>query len=123
MKKNTGRLKQIYKEEDHIVHLKDTLNASRIIEARSLEEANQIYREQLEREYYFENHSSSAHVKIEDVKFIDDPIEEGTIKVSDPKNMALLQFTHLDCNRRKRNIYLLKILLLLIILLVFMVRN
>jgi hypothetical protein len=97
--KRTGQLKQTYKEDDHIRPFQkgqDTLHDSRIIEARSLEEAKKLYREILEREHYYEEYSNSAHVNLDDIQFIDDPIEEDNIKVSDPKNIPLRQFTHLD---------------------------
>ena len=55
-----------------------------------------MYREILEREHYYEEYSNSAHVNLDDIQFIDDPIEEDNIKVSDPKNIPLRQFTHLD---------------------------
>ncbi len=51
-----------YKEADHICAFEkgqDTLNYSIIIEARSLEEAKQLYREQLKYEHYYEEYNSS----------------------------------------------------------------
>ena len=102
--KKTGKTKQTYAEEAHIRPFQkgqDILNDSRVIEATSLEEAKQQFKEQLEVEHYYEEYSSSAFVNLDSVQFIDGDVEEGNITASDTRNMPLRQFTHLDYNFTK----------------------
>ena len=67
----TGKLSK-YNEADHKKQLKghDTLIDSRVVEARTLEEAKQIMRELLEREHFYKEYSSSAKVQLDDIEFI-----------------------------------------------------
>ena len=82
-----------YKEEDHSRVLKghDTLTDSRVIEAKSLEEAKQLFHGTLKQEQEYEEYSSSAWVNLDDVQFIDDPVVGSQIKSSDPSTMPLRQ--------------------------------
>ena len=90
--KKSGKINQ-YKEEDHSRVLKghDTLTDSRVIEAKSFEEAKQLFHDTLKIEQEYEEYSSSAWVNLDDVQFIDDPVVGSQIKSSDPSTMPLRQ--------------------------------
>ena len=99
--KKTGQIKKTYKEEDHVRKLigHDMLTDSRMIEASSLEEAQQIMKETIKKDQTYEEYSGAALVNIDDVQFIDDePIVESNIKSSDIKHMPLRQVGHIEYN-------------------------
>ena len=96
----TGKV-TVYKEDDHIRPFRqgyDKMNDSRVVEAASYEEAKKILLEELAIEHQYEEYSSSAIVKIANVQFIDDPIEESQIVSSDAKNIPMRQMGHLEYN-------------------------
>ena len=80
--KKSGKINQ-YKEEDHSRVLKghDTLTDSRVIEAKSFEEAKQLFHGTLKQEQEYEEYSSSAWVNLDDVQIIDDPVVGSQIKI------------------------------------------
>ncbi len=82
-----------YNEEDHSEVLKghDTSTDSRVIEAKSLEEAKQLFRDTLKEEQDYEEYSSSAWVNLDNVQFIDGPVVGSQITSSDPSTMPLRQ--------------------------------
>ena len=73
--KKTGKTNK-YNEEDHSRVLKghDTLTDSRVIEAKSLEEAKQLFHGTLKVEQEFEEYSSSAWVNLDDVQLLMIPL-------------------------------------------------
>ena len=89
-----------YKEEDHSRKLlgHDTLTDPRIIESSSKEEAYKIMYDSVMTDMTYEEQSSRARISIDSIQFIDDPIEESQITLSDPKNMPLRQAGHLEYN-------------------------
>ncbi len=95
--KKNGRI-NIYSEADHSIELKghDTWNDSRVIEARTLEEAKENYWIQFDQEHGFEEYSSTARINIDSIDLIDDVVEDSEIKASDPKDMPLRQCGHLE---------------------------
>ncbi len=87
-----------YNEEDHSRVLKghDTLKDSRVIEAKSLEEAKQLFHDTLKVEQDYEEYSSSAWVNLDNVQFIDDPFVGSQITSSNPSTMPLRQAGHIE---------------------------
>ena len=97
--KKTGKINK-YKEEDHSRVLKghDTLTDSRVIEAKSLEEAKQLFYGTLKVEQEYEEYSSAAWVNLDDVQFIDDPVVGSQITSTNPSTMPLRQSGVLEYN-------------------------
>ena len=95
--KNAGK-QYNYKEADHNKTLRghDKLNESRVVVAKSLKEAQRILREQIERENHYEEYSSSAHVNVDDIEFIDDTVEEADIKARDAQDMPMRECSYID---------------------------
>ena len=89
-----------YKEEEHSRKLigHDKLTDSRVIEASSREEAQKIFNEAIVNDMTYEEYSAAARVLLENVHFIDDPVEESQITSSDPASMPLRQAGHLQYN-------------------------
>jgi hypothetical protein len=73
--KKSGKINKC-NEEDHSRLLKehDTLTDSRVIEAKSLGEAKQLFHGTLKVEQEYEEYSTSAWVSLDDVQFIGDPV-------------------------------------------------
>ena len=96
-----------YKEEDHSRKLigHDKLTDSRVIEATSLEEAQQIFNEAITNDMTYEEYSAAARVLLENVHFIDDPVVGPSITSSDPANMPLRQAGHLQYNFTEQETY------------------
>ena len=98
--KITGKTKYIYTEEEHnkpfrgIGH--DTLTDSRIVEGSSRQEAQNIMRQTIDIEQSHEEYSGSARYIVDNVHFIDDPIQSSHITASDSRNMPLRQATYLE---------------------------
>jgi 1,2-phenylacetyl-CoA epoxidase PaaB subunit len=97
--KKTGKINK-YNEEDHSRVLKghDTLTDSRVIEAKSLEEAKQLFYGTLKVEQEYEEYSSAAWVNLYDVQFIDDPVVGSQITSTNPSTMPLRQSGVLEYN-------------------------
>ena len=55
-------------------------------------------RDQLEREHYYEEYSSSANVSIDDIEFIEGHVVEEEMTTRDTKNMPLRQSSTIDYN-------------------------
>jgi len=99
--KKTGITKYTYEEKNHPRQLvgHDKLTDSRIIEATSLEEAKQIFYDEIKIEQEYEEYSSLARILLSNVQFIDDePIRTSQITSSNVKQMPLRQVGHLQYN-------------------------
>ncbi len=80
--KKTSNIKYSYKEKKHSKPLKghDKLTDSRVIEATSLKEAQQLFYDEIKLEQEYEEYSSSAHVDVDNVQFIDGPVVSFQIR-------------------------------------------
>ena len=89
-----------YHEADHTrqMHGHDNLIDSRVVEARTLDQAKAIMREQLEREHFYEEYSSSATITIDDIEFVDNTVVEDEMNTRDTKLMPLRQSSTIDYN-------------------------
>ncbi len=89
-------LKNSKKKTSRVLKGHDTLTDSRVIEAKSLEEAKQLFHGTLNQQQEYEEYSSSAWGNLDDIKFIDDPVVGSQIKSSDPSTMPLRQAGHIE---------------------------
>ena len=98
--KKSGKI-NTYAEAEHSRLLKghDKLTDSRIIEASSLEEAQNIFKQQIEIDNTYEEYSAAALVNLNKVQFIDDsPVTTSQITSSNPAHMPLRQAGYLQYN-------------------------
>jgi len=96
--KKTGNIKYSYKEKEHSKPFRgqDNLTDSRVIEATSLKEAQELFYNILKQEQEYEEYSSSAWVNLENVQFIDEPVVGSQITSSDPSSMPLRQAGYIE---------------------------
>ena len=74
-----------------------------------LKKLKKIFNEAIINDMTYEEYSAAARVLLENVHFIDDPVEESQIASSNPANMPLRQAGHLQYNFTEQETkYLLK---------------
>jgi hypothetical protein len=91
--KKTGDVKFSYKEKDHshLLQGHDKLTDSRVIEATSLKEAQQIFHHEILLDMEYVEYSVSGRVNVDNVQFIVGPVVGSQITSSNPSTMPLRQ--------------------------------
>ena len=74
------------------------LTDSRVVEASSLQEAQNLFRGEIDMEQAFEEYSGAAFVNVDNVQFIDGPVVGSQITASNPAHMPLRQIGYLEYN-------------------------